>query len=63
MRRRKVNVPTVLTGQIAAITKIDDGIWLVSFMQCDLGYSENETYRLKPLQNPFEPKVLPMSPV
>jgi hypothetical protein len=29
----------------------------------DLGYFDDETCRLEPLQNPFGPKVLPMSPV
>ena len=40
-----------------------DRIWLTSFMDYDLGYFEDETYRLEPLPNPFGPKVLPMSPV
>jgi hypothetical protein len=37
-----------------------DRVWLVSFMDYDLGYFDNETCRLEPLQNPFGPKVLPM---
>ena len=37
-------------------------IWLVSFMQYDLGYFDDETCRLEPIENPFGPKVLPMSP-
>lgn len=32
-------------------------------MDYDLGYFDDETCRLEPLQNPFGPKVLPMSPV
>jgi putative transposase len=32
-------------------------------MDYDLGYFEHETCRLEPLDTPFEPKVLPMSPV
>jgi hypothetical protein len=35
-------------------------IWLVTFMQYDLGYFDDETYRLEPIQNPFGPKVLPV---
>jgi hypothetical protein len=41
----------------------DERIWLVSFMDYDLGYFDDETCRLEPLANPFGPKVLPMSPV
>lgn len=36
--------------------------WLVTFMQYDLGYFDDETCRLEPIENPFGPKVLPMSP-
>jgi hypothetical protein len=32
-------------------------IWLVSFMQYDLGYFDEETCRLEPIQNPFGSKV------
>ena len=35
-------------------------IWLVSFMDYDLGYFDLETQVLEPLENPFGPKVLPM---
>jgi len=31
-------------------------------MDYDLGYFDDETYRLEPIANPFSPKVLPMSP-
>ena len=37
-------------------------IWLVTFMHYDLGYFDNETCRLEPIDNPFGPKLLPMSP-
>jgi len=35
---------------------------LVTFMHYDLGYFDDETCRLEPIDNPFGPKVLPMSP-
>ena len=35
-------------------------LWLVSFMDYDLGYFDLETRVLEPLENPFGPKVLPM---
>jgi len=34
---------------------------LVSFMDYDLGYIDLEEKTLQPLENPFGPKVLPMS--
>jgi hypothetical protein len=37
-------------------------IWLVSCMEFDLRYFDDETCRLEPIQNPFGPKVLPMCP-
>jgi len=40
---------------------MEDQIWLVSFMTYDLGYFDHETGRLEPIENPFGPKVLPMS--
>jgi putative transposase len=30
-------------------------------MQYDLGYFEDEIIRVEPIENPFGPKVLPMS--
>ena len=63
MNRKKINVSTVLAGQKLGIKEVDDGIWLVSFMEYDLGYFDDETCRLEPLENPFGPKVLPVSQV
>ena len=40
--------------------EIHDDIWLVSFMDYDLGYFDLETRVLEPLDNPFGPKLLPM---
>jgi hypothetical protein len=46
-------------GQVG-IQEVQDDIWLVSFMDYDLGYFDLETRVLEPLENPFGPKVLPM---
>jgi putative transposase len=59
---RKVNLSHVFAGQNVGVTQVDERIWLVTFMQYDLGYFDDETCRLEPIQNPFGPKVLPMSP-
>jgi putative transposase len=62
-KRKKINLSQVFAGQNVGIKQIDDRIWLASFMDYDLGYFDDETCRLEPLENPFGPKVLPMSPV
>jgi transposase InsO family protein len=55
--RKKINLTTSLAGQSVGIKEVDDGIWLVSFMQYDLGYVDLEEKALQPLENPFGPKV------
>ena len=60
--RRKVNLSQVFAGQRVGVKQVSDNIWLVSFMHYDLGYFDHETCRLEPIENPFSPKVLPMSP-
>ena len=60
--KRKVNLSTVFAGQRVGVAQVADHIWLVSFMDYDLGYFDDETCRLEPIENPFQPKVLPMSP-
>jgi len=62
-KMRKINLSQVFAGQTVGIKQVEEHIWLVSFMHYDLGYFDDETCRLEPLQNPFGPKVLPMSPV
>jgi putative transposase len=63
MGRRKINLSTVFAGQNVGVRQLSDKIWLVSFMHYDLGFFDDETCRLEPAANPFEAKVLPMSPV
>ena len=43
--------------QAVGIKEVDDGIWLVSFMDYDLGYIELGEKTLQLLNNPFGPKV------
>ena len=59
--KKKINFSTVFAGQAVGIREVHDDIWLVSFMDYDLGYFDLETRVLEPLENPFGPKVLPMS--
>jgi putative transposase len=72
---RKVNLSQVFAGQRVGVRQITERIWLVTFMEYDLGELtypshdwtavvtlDDETCRLEPIDNPFGPKVLPMSP-
>ncbi len=51
----------LLAGQKLGIKEVDDGIWLVSFHDYDLGYIDLEQKTLQPLDNPFGPRLSPMS--
>ena len=59
--RKKINLSKSLAGQAVGIKEVDSGIWLVSFMQYDLGYIDLEEKTLQPFDNPFGPQVSPMS--
>ena len=60
--RRKINLSTVFAGQNVGIKEVSDKVWLVSFMQYDLGFFDHETGRVTSAENPFGAKVLPMCP-
>jgi putative transposase len=60
LAHKKINFSTVFAGQAVGIKEVHDDIWLVSFMDYDLGYFDLKTRVLEPLENPFGPKVLPM---
>ena len=36
--RKKINLSRSLAGRAVGVKEVDDGIWLVSFMDYDLGY-------------------------
>lgn len=60
--KRKINLSRPFAGQNVGIRQVADQIWLVSFMQYDLGYFDHQSLRVESAHNPFEAKVLPMSP-
>lgn len=60
--RRKINFSQVFAGQTVGVRQVEDKIWQVSFMDYDLGYFDDEENRVEAGENPFGPKVLPMSP-
>jgi hypothetical protein len=47
---RKVNLSHVFAGQSVGVTQVAERIWLVTFMQYDLGYFDDETCRLEPIE-------------
>jgi hypothetical protein len=61
LHRKRINVSTVLAGQRLGIKEVDEGIWLARFMTYDLGYFDLEQKTLQPLDNPFGPRLSPMS--
>lgn len=61
LHKKKINLSTVLAGQLVGLKEVDDAIWLVSFMHYDLGYIDLEQRTLQPLDNPFGMRLLPLS--
>ncbi len=61
--KRKINLSQVFAGQNVGIKEVAEKIWLVTFMNYDLGFFDHQTGRVECAENPFGAKVLPMSPV
>jgi hypothetical protein len=61
MHRKRINISTVIAGQRLGIKEVDEGIWLVSFMSYDLDFIDLEQKTLQPIDNPFGPRLSPMS--
>jgi hypothetical protein len=61
MHRKKINISGVLAGQRLGIKEVDDGIWLVTFIDYDLGYIDLEQRTLQTIDNPFGPRLSPIS--
>lgn len=55
--RRKINLSTTFAGQTVGIREVADNIWLVSFLDYDLGYFDEEENRIEPAPNPFMQKL------
>jgi putative transposase len=53
---RNINVGQVFAGQKVGVRQVDEHVWLVTFMHYDLGYFD------EPIDNPFGPSLLPISP-
>lgn len=58
IRGKKVNLSQVFSGQNVGVKEVSDGIWLVTFMDYDLGYFDEESKKLEPLEYPFAPEIV-----
>lgn len=56
--KMKIHFSTVFDGQDVGLLEVQDGIWLVSFMEYDLGYFDETSRRFEPLPYPFAPKIV-----
>jgi putative transposase len=54
---------SAFAGQDVGIKEVEEGIWVVTFLDFDLGYFDENNSRIEPVEDPFNKKVLPMSPV
>jgi hypothetical protein len=55
---RKINLSTVFAGQKVDVKQITDHVWLVSFLEYDLGYFDRDADRVEPGPNPFAPDTV-----
>jgi len=54
--RRKINLSQAFACQLVGIREVADKIWLVSFMDYDLGFFDEDEGRVEPAANPFLPE-------
>ena len=59
LHRKKINISTVLAGQRLGIKEVDEGIWLVSFIDYDLGYIDPRALRSVRRRSANRPQPLP----
>lgn len=62
LHNKKLNVSQVFAGQELGIKEVEENVWLVSFMNYDLGYLDLEEKALQPLENPFGVVAISSSP-
>jgi len=54
--KRKINLSQAFACQLVGIREVADKIWLVSFMDYDLGFFDEDEGRVEPAANPFIPQ-------
>ena len=55
---QKIHLSAVFAGHDVGVRQVEEEVWLVSFMDYDLGYFDLELNKVQALDNPFGPKVL-----
>ena len=55
-KTHKIHLSIAFAGQEVGIKEVRDGIWLVSFMDYDLGYFDEESELFESLNYPFVPE-------
>lgn len=53
-KNMKVSLSKAFAGQDVGIKEMDDDIWVVSFLDYDLGYFDAKGKRVEPIMDPFE---------
>jgi putative transposase len=53
--KRKINLSQVFAGQMLGLREVEDQLWLVSFLNYDLGFFDSQEDRVEPADNPFAP--------
>jgi len=56
--KKKISLSRSFAGQEVGVKEVEDKIWLVTFMDYDLGYFDEENRKLEPLNYPFVPKMV-----
>ncbi len=49
----KVSLSRAFAGQQVGIKEMEDGIWVVSFLDYDLGYFDDKSRKVEPVDDPF----------
>lgn len=57
-KKKKINLSRVFGGQDVGVKEMNDGIWLVTFMNYDLGFFDLDNQKVEPLEYPFAPEVV-----
>lgn len=52
-RGLKVSLSKAFAGVEVGIKEMEDGIWVVSFLDYDLGYFDDKGKRVEPIEDPF----------
>lgn len=58
MGHRKINLSIIFAGQVVGVREVADKIWMVSFMDFDLGFFDKDCGRVEPAPNPFLPTMV-----